>query len=195
MNTGCRPLSEAECERILNAFQGRYRLRDRCLFVAGTKTGFRISELLSLRVGDVFRDGAVTNEVIVQRASMKGKRKSRALPINPAFKNSITAWLEASRLTGAAHADVYLFRSQKSGAIGTMQAWSILKKAFSRAGVSGRVATHSLRKTFAARCWETSAVNRDLIKLMHLLGHENVSNTARYVQFLDSSLDAAVLSI
>jgi integrase len=52
---GCRPLSEAEVTLLRQSFGGRYARRDQALFLVGVKSGFRISELLSLRVGDVWR--------------------------------------------------------------------------------------------------------------------------------------------
>jgi hypothetical protein len=47
---GCRPLTEAEVALVRRSFGGRYGRRDRALFLLGVKSGFRISELLSLRV-------------------------------------------------------------------------------------------------------------------------------------------------
>jgi hypothetical protein len=49
---------------------------------SGLKTGFRISELLSLKVKDVWKDGQVGKVVSVARKSMKGKQSARSLPLN-----------------------------------------------------------------------------------------------------------------
>ncbi len=46
-------------------FAGRYAVRDRCLFVLGVTSGFRVSELLSLRLRDVVRGGLVVRDVTV----------------------------------------------------------------------------------------------------------------------------------
>jgi integrase len=54
---GCRPLTDTEITEVLQSFAGRYALRDKALFVLGLLSGFRISELLSLRVQDVYRHG------------------------------------------------------------------------------------------------------------------------------------------
>jgi integrase len=54
---GCRPLTEAEVALVRQSFGGRYARRDRALFLLGVKSGFRISELLALRVGDVGGSG------------------------------------------------------------------------------------------------------------------------------------------
>jgi integrase len=38
---------------VTKSFGGTYAARDKALFILGVKSGFRISELLSLTVGDV----------------------------------------------------------------------------------------------------------------------------------------------
>lgn len=77
----------------------------------------------------------------------------------------------------------------------TVQVWSILKTAAKKAGVDAeRVASHSMRKTFASRMWVSPFVDKDMSKMARLLGHQNFSNTLRYLQFLDNSLEEAVLA-
>ena len=73
--TGCRPLSEDEIVRLLDACQGRYRARDVAIIMMGMHTGFRISELLSLRVKDVWNGSEVAKDVKVEKGFMKGKKK------------------------------------------------------------------------------------------------------------------------
>ena len=62
---GCRPLTEAEVALVRQSFGGRYGRRDHALFVLGVKSGFRISELLALQVGDVWRGQRVVERVVV----------------------------------------------------------------------------------------------------------------------------------
>jgi integrase len=60
--------------QLTQAFSGRYAARDRALFVTGVKSGFRISELLSLTVGDVYQHGRIAERVTVQpRHIMKNR--------------------------------------------------------------------------------------------------------------------------
>jgi integrase len=72
---GCRPLSDEEITQVNESFEratGKYRVRDRCLFVLGHRTGYRASELLSLTVGDVWQHGRIVDHVTVHRRHMKG---------------------------------------------------------------------------------------------------------------------------
>lgn len=62
---GCRPLTPEEIDEILVSFGGRFAVRDKALFVMGIYTGFRITELLSLRIRDVCQFGRVLPRVTV----------------------------------------------------------------------------------------------------------------------------------
>jgi integrase len=48
---GCRPFSDEEVKLIAKSFGGRYATRNKALFILGVRSGFRISEMLSLTVG------------------------------------------------------------------------------------------------------------------------------------------------
>jgi integrase len=50
---GSRSLMGAEVSQLTDSFTGTWALRRKALFVLGVNSGCRISELLSLRVGDV----------------------------------------------------------------------------------------------------------------------------------------------
>jgi integrase len=70
---GSRPLTSEEVASVLKTFSGAYAARDRALFILGLKSGFRISEMLSLRVSNVWKDGKVAEVVSVARKRMKGE--------------------------------------------------------------------------------------------------------------------------
>lgn len=52
---GTRPLDNDEIRRVSSCFTGTFTTRNRGLFMLGVSTGGRISELLSLRIGDVYQ--------------------------------------------------------------------------------------------------------------------------------------------
>jgi integrase len=80
---GCRALSDEEIQRVLGSFRGRNAIRNRCLVLLGIKSGFRISELLSLKVCAVWQMGQVVERVTVDRAHMKKKREGRTVLLHP----------------------------------------------------------------------------------------------------------------
>jgi integrase len=75
-------LTEGEVAQVAAAFQGAYAARNRALFVLGVRTGFRISELLSVRVGDVWQGGTVGLTLTVKRPATKGRIAGRTLPLH-----------------------------------------------------------------------------------------------------------------
>ena len=54
---GTRPLDNSEIRIVSACFDGTFATRNRGLFMLGVSTGGRISELLSLTVGDVYQIG------------------------------------------------------------------------------------------------------------------------------------------
>jgi integrase len=76
---GCRPLTEAEVALVRQSFGGRYSRRDQALFLLGVKSGFRISELLLLRVGAVWQGQRVAERVTVRRQHMKRQTEGRTV--------------------------------------------------------------------------------------------------------------------
>ena len=54
----------------------------------------------------------------------------------------------------------------------------MLKVAFEAAGLNGKLATHTLRKSFAQRVYQQTA---DIYMVQELLGHQNVQTTQRYL--------------
>jgi integrase len=182
---GCRPLTDAEVTACLAALEAkRFAVRDRALFLVGVNTGFRISELLSLRLADVWQNGRLSEEIAVARRHMKKKQEGRSVPFeNPDARAALQAWI--CELTGAGHRmpDTVLFRSREGGnrPISREQAYRILKRACAACGLTGKLGTHTLRKTFARKMQEL--LGDDLLALQQAMGHKDIDSTTKYVQF------------
>src|SRR5215216_3709613 len=69
---GVRDYSDAEIDLVPKNFGGRYALRDRCYFEMALQMGLRVSEMLSLTVGQVYQYDKVVDEVSIERKHMKG---------------------------------------------------------------------------------------------------------------------------
>ena len=63
---GTRPLNNGEIRRVSTAFTGTFEVRNRGLFMLGVSTGGRISELLSLTIGDVYQNGRAVQQSAIQ---------------------------------------------------------------------------------------------------------------------------------
>jgi site-specific recombinase XerD len=166
--------------------------RDRAFFVLGVRTGFRVSELLSLRIADVVNAGEVARSVSVARKSMKGKTEGRTIPLHDEARAALAAWVAELDATGAA-AESPLFLSREGGALSRTQAWALLTNAYKRAGLSGRgIGCHGLRKTFAGRMYKL--LGHDLIRTQKALGHKAITSTAAYLSFAESEVNAAIVA-
>lgn len=171
---GCKPLTNSEVESIA----AQLSLRDRAIFILGIRTGFRVSELLSLNVGDVLTEsGTILECVHVQKRNTKGKTRGRVVPIHEEAKQVLRAYLESF----PAALEAPLFRSNRGGRTDRFTFDAALKSAALKAlGSNERVATHTMRKTFAARM--NAAVDGNIYKLQKLMGHASISSTAKYIE-------------
>jgi len=186
---GSRPLTDREVSLVAQSFGGRFAARDKALFVLGVRTGFRISELLSLKVKDLVQHGKVFERVAVQRRHMKKKVEGRSVVLHPEAKAAVAEWV----LEAGLGPDDYLFRSRKgSGPISRVTAWKVLDEAFRTNGMTGRLGTHTMRKTFADRVY--TAIDGDLVGTQRALGHRNINSTVQYLSFAQERIDEAILS-
>ena len=86
---GRRPLSKIEERKLLRVVR-RLCPRDRCLITAQWWTGFRISEILSLTVSQVMRDGALLPKIGIRPAHLKGGYgATRWIPILPELARAL----------------------------------------------------------------------------------------------------------
>lgn len=192
---GCRPLDELEVQATLCAFAGPYASRDRALFLLGVRSGFRISELLSLQLRDVMRHGKPLERVTVARKHMKKKVEGRTVVLHPEAKAALCEWVVELQARGYMTSDTFVFQSRKgrNAAMSRVQAYRILQEAYERAGVSGSTGTHTMRKTFANRVYDR--LGGDLIKTQKALGHRNINSTVSYLSFREAEIDEAILGM
>jgi integrase len=98
---GVRPFADEEITAIKASFSGRYAARDRAPFVVGLQTGFRISELLSLRRKDVCARGKVFDRVSVERKHMKKKTQGRTVLLHPEARAALSGATAPSPISPA----------------------------------------------------------------------------------------------
>ena len=179
---GTRPLDNGEIRRVSNCFDGTFEARNRALFMIGVSTGGRISELLSLRVGDAYQNGRPVTDLLYSKSIVKGGEVSRAVPVNRDGRQAIDDLISWHiDYYGMTETDRPLFPSRNGGgqkALSRRNAHDVLKMAFEAAGLNGHLATHSLRKSFAQRLYEQTG---DIFAVQEMLGHRNVATTQKYL--------------
>ena len=190
---GTRPLDNDEIRRVSGCFTGTYQIRNHGLFMLGVSTGGRISELLSLQIGDVYQNRKPVSDLLYNKSIVKGGEVSRSVPVNADGRRSIDELVNWHRRHYSSIASKRpLFPSRhKSGTVPMHQqtAHAILKTAFIEAGLNGHIATHSLRKSFAQRLYDKTG---DIYMVQELLGHRNISTTQKYLGVNYADAKAAV---
>lgn len=184
---GTRPLSKQEIDQVLSLLKTQ---RDKTLFILGLKSGFRISELLSIRVKDIIQNNRVVDKIRVTRSNMKANR-TRDVILHPLAKEYILNLIHQDKL----ESHHYLFKSRKGDnkAITREQAWNILREAFDKAHLTGPLGTHSLRKTFSVSVHK--ALGNDLLATQKALGHSSINSTIAYLPINEEEVDNAILNL
>lgn len=164
-------------------FLQRGQLRNYVMVVLGVSTVLRISDLLRLKWDDVYdenREVFQTHVVVTEHKT----GKTRKIALNKQVLHALRLYLPHRR-------GVFIFASNRRDdrAISRVQAWRILHAAVEAVGISGKIACHSLRKTwgfFACRSGEVP-----LAVIVRIYNHSSFSVTLRYLGVEQDDLDKA----
>lgn len=168
-------------------FLKRGQLRNYVMIVLGVNTVLRISDLLRLKWEDVYDENRQRFYAHVTiREQKTGKAKTIAL--NKQAIYALQLYLPYRR--GA-----FIFASNRKNdkAISRVQAWRIIHAAVAAVGISGKIACHSLRKTwgfFACRSGEVP-----LAVIVRIYNHSNFAVTLRYLGIEQDDIDKAYLGM
>jgi len=129
-------------------------------------TGARVSEFVSIKVGDLYFDEQM---ILIQ----KGKGgKSRYVPILPELTQELKTHL-GSRRTG------YIFESNRQTKFTVRRIQQIVKETAARAGITKKVHPHPLRHTVATFLLEKGM---PLEQIQKFLGHSKIETTQIYAE-------------
>jgi integrase/recombinase XerD len=152
--------------------EDRYFLRDRAILEALYATGCRASEVVGLKLVDLYLDSAFC------KCQGKGS-KQRIVPLGRVAVNALRDYLDQlrPRLVQAAPDAPWVFVSRGGKALNREMLWVLVKKYVRRAGVNAKVSPHTLRHSFATHLLSGGA---DLRTVQELLGHSSIRTTQRY---------------
>jgi integrase/recombinase XerD len=147
-------------------------LRDKALLETFYACGLRVSELINLKISDLF----LSEEMI--RVFGKGS-KERFVPIGSSAINWITEYLKNSRplLEKKAKSQHVLFLNSRGTKLSRMGVWKIVDSNANLAGIKKEVHPHTFRHSFATHLLEGGA---DLRAVQEMLGHVDISTTQIY---------------
>lgn len=168
-------LTTGEIDRIIatvasSSVKGR---RDSAMLEVLYSCGLRVSELTSLRIGDLFfGEGYI-------RVIGKGD-KQRLVPISTTARDKIQIYLEHRRPARANEEVVFL--NNRGRQLTRVMVFTVIKQAVERAGIDKHISPHTFRHSFATHLLEGGASIR---QVQEMLGHESILTTEIYTH-LDS---------
>jgi len=134
--------------------------------------GLRVSELVSLRISNLFTEGEYLKVV--------GKgNKERLVPIGHTALKLITIYLEEIRVHIAIKKDNedYIFLNRLGTVLSRISVFNIVKEMAEKAGITKTVSPHTFRHSFATHLIEGGA---DLRAVQEMLGHSSIITTEIY---------------
>ena len=192
--SGVRPLTQAEVQQVSAVFSGTLEYRNRALFLMQYYTGRRISQTLALKIKDVLDDkGDVLDSIYYARAITKTKLQGETKVLHPVARAALQLWITDLLHMGFILKDHFLFqaRGNANRALTRHAAYDIYKRAFRKAGLTGRLGTHSCRKAFAMIMYE--ATGYDVRLTAEALGHKSLGSTISYLTANTGKIDKIML--
>ncbi len=152
--------------------------RNRTILETLYSCGLRVSELITLKISDLFFDEGFI------RVIGKGN-KQRLIPINLKTQKYITFYIDDIRR----HIKIQkgfedtLFLNRRGKQLTRVMIFTIVKNATIKAGIKKNISPHTFRHSFATHLLENGA---DLRSIQQMLGHESITTTEIYMH-LDKS--------
>ena len=145
--------------------------RDKTIVMLLYGGGLRVSELISLKVNDLFVDEGFIK--------VKGKgSKERLVPIGAKTINQVSYYVESYRNKVARDdSKNYLILNQRGGSLSRISVFNLIKKLALEAGIKKAISPHTLRHSFATTLIEAGA---NLRAVQQMLGHESITTTEIY---------------
>ncbi len=158
--------------------------RNRAMLETLYSCGLRVSELVSLKLSDLFFDDGYI------RVTGKGS-KQRLVPVSDEARKRIEQYLAQRRTMkvepGSAE---YVFLNQNGRRLSRVMIFTIIRQAAARAGITKTISPHTFRHSFATHLLAGGASIR---QVQEMLGHESIATTEIYTHLeraqLEESLD------
>lgn len=191
-----------DIDRISKYLIDNKRYRDNMLFIVGINFGLRVSDLLQLRFTQLINDDfsfKTTFPILEKKTRNTRKvRRNRYISINDAVMDAVTLYLQNNQCK----LDDYLFRSESNRGsnqnkpMSRMSVDRILKEIGNTLHLENKMATHSLRKSFAYHQMVMSNNDpRKLLLLQKMFGHSSAAQTLDYIGITGEEIEEAYMKL
>lgn len=179
-------LSEEEINKLIAAVdlshsQGE---RNRTIIETMYSCGLRVSELITLKISDLFFDEGFI------KVTGKGN-KERFIPIHFTAQKYISIYINniRSHLKPTKGFEDTLFLNRRGKGLTRQMIFTILKDLSVKINLNKKISPHTLRHSFATHLLKNGA---DLRAIQQMLGHESITTTEVYVHLDTSYLQEVV---
>jgi len=165
-------LTVEEVKKIIESpnLQTHKGIRDRAMLELLYSCGLRISELLNLRMDNLFLSSKFL------RVIGKGD-KERLIPIGEPAIKAIKRYLRITRKEYKKTETPFLFLSRRGRRLSRMGFWKVLNHYLKLSGIKKKITPHTFRHTFATHLLEGGA---NLRAVQEMLGHASITTTQIY---------------
>ena len=165
-------LSTDEVDALLDCFDltKEVEIRDKAMLETMYASGLRVSELLSLELGNInFIQGYIKT---------KGKgSKERIIPIGEFALEYLSLYIDKVRRCNVGYKTKYVFLNKEGKPISRQYFWRKVKEYALRANIYTEISPHTLRHSFATHLLENGA---NLREVQEMLGHSKIETTQIY---------------
>lgn len=178
-------LSVEEIDSIIEAIDASTAqgYRNRTIVETLYSCGLRVSELVGLRISDLFLEEGFL------RVSGKGS-KQRLVPASEECRNRIATYMREYRERPAEEkSSDTLFLNRRGRPLSRVMIFNIVKDAAAAAGIGKEVSPHTFRHSFATHLLQGGA---NIRQVQEMLGHESITTTEIYTHLDTGHLHKAV---
>ena len=179
-------LSTAEIDQIeasidLSKWEGH---RNRAIIEVLFSCGLRVSELVTLKLSDLFLDEGYV------RIFGKGS-KERLVPISNRAIHELNLWFDdRNHMRIKPGEEDFVFLNRRGAHLTRVMIFIMLRQQAELAGIKKVISPHTLRHSFATALLEGGA---DLRVIQALLGHESIGTTEIYTHIDTTALREAII--
>ncbi len=167
-------LNVNDIDNLLNGvdLSSAHGQRNRAMLETMYSCGLRVSELINLKISDLFFDTGFV------RVIGKGD-KQRLVPIGSMAMKYINIYKNKIRIHSHVQKEYedFLFLNNRGKKLTTVMVFIILKNLTMKIGMKKHVSPHTFRHSFATHLVENGA---DLRAVQEMLGHESITTTEIY---------------
>ncbi|TMW70379.1 tyrosine-type recombinase/integrase [Alteribacter natronophilus] len=167
------PITDVNRIKEVKEILKRHSLRDYALFTMGINTGLRITELLEIKLSDIWDSSGSIAEFYSPWP--EESTHFNRFYLNGQTRQALNEYLFSEKLGP----DDYLFQSSRGPfPISRQHAYRVIHQAAREAGITSKIGTHTMRKTFGYHAYHRGVAISLIQKIYH---HSSRKKTYEYL--------------